>query len=1450
VPTDLLSGKKSSGEGPVDLMEPVDTYTDGMSATDTPEQTNAIAVKALDNKAMPADLSFMYEQTAGKSDFVGGFMVLADTLRRLPEEQAAAVLKLHAGAEAASVVDKGWTTKALKTLNQRSDAFTQGVYKQYGDKQVAPFVPIKITDIAGLGQNIAFSATSMLTGLGAAAPLILVPEPTMTTKVAAWGLGTVASGKAAYEMATYDIMQSYLEAQNEIEPLTPETEREQKKFFNAAAQQYGLWEAVPEALSNLGFAAILTKPLSKMVGKTVAGKIIKKMGALYGQELITEAITQWGQARVEEKAGLREKGTGQISYLQALKEVAPQTILLTTFMAGAGASAVSIKNKVRESFAKETKGKTVDPMIAGLMDKFTDDMIKESETIKSTEDANNRASMEGMPKDVQTFEVKAEEAAPITPKEGGGVVKAYHGTDSQIVGELKVDAQSTEQFYGPAIYLKHTKEGATQYGKNVHEVNVDTTGFLDLRGQSSIHRAGVTGTNGTYDQFLEMIGEQDSPKNFKEYLSRQKQVRDDLVKDGYKGIIDDTQIVVFDKSKLSTPKEGEVAAPQSETLPAIEDRIAQKVKSKQALEDRVAKVDEAKQELELGGEVERYLLDNKIKKYKDGFLKEELSALPRKYVTTNENANTIDQALDELRSRGHDFANEYELTEYLKAWDKRKAELKSTIESNKPRKITLNEMTMLKNRLKNMASGARVGAKFAREDVMRVQEDIIALLEGSEIEGKDRAKFIRTIKNIQTQAQLESALPEILDRVDRIQAAQQVKEARQQKRRALIDKIKAKRYKGIDRLRQYMKLPDVSKMNDEQIAEYDRVLDMYQEGDIFLSQRQIETVDKTDLAGIRTLREARIALAKQAGVPVEDLQKIKVSEWDRVRQDVALSEQNPLYKILVEETHRGFIGADLKYRTFERELERLTIKARQSKDRGIIERAIPTDDIVFQWMEAENKADLEESMTPEELELAQFLQNEYAKALEYLVKTEALKTGRENYITNVRRGFFEALKEDGLMVAAKEMADQYKQDEEVFNILDQQTGNVLPLEKFFQFAMRRSGQIKPTTNVAKASSTYFRMLFKKQALDAIVPKMMIYAQAVTPTKLTPLGLEFDNSIKNFMKEWINTKKGRKTKLFVKPGGVMDAIVMGGRALTTIWDLGANIPVGLAANIGETAAADMAIGHPNMAKGIARLATPKGQEIVNKYEGFTGKSLWRELIEPSKNIGDKTMTALFGLFASSSTRMNKISLLGLMTDQEYESGEISTDRLTEIKLKIGKTRIISGGKSILESTTEGGVLMQYKAWAEPIIRTVSADIANLVKKVKEGGALKSEEFGRLRRGLELTTAALMIGAFVGEDDKDDKSFSAELLRKARREALTLLGALDPSLWLGEPRVISFLGELGRALHQVVVLERYKKSKKLKGVAALERMAVPRAIKPFIPEDTEGKPKKKRKAGQTL
>lgn len=659
-----------------------------------------------------------------------------------------------------------------------------------------------------------------------------------------------------------------------------------------------------------------------------------------------------------------------------------------------------------------------------------------------------------------------------------------------------------------------------------------------------------------------------------------------------------------------------------------------------------------------------------------------------------------------------------------------------------------------------------------------------------------------------------------------------------QKRREVRQKIKQKSFKKVENFRRSLGLPSLKKMNLKQLEEYDTELSKFEEGDVFLTQGQLKHVDKTDLKGIKTLREAREKLAKETGVPIEELSKIKVSEFDRFKYDTALARQNPFYKVLVEETHRGLIEAEAEAFQKEEKINELTKKARESRKRSFIDKLVPSDELVFDYLEAskEDKAELENKMTPEELELALYLQNEFAEALEYLIKTESLKTGRENYITNVRRDFFEVFKEDGLVKAFKEMFNQYKLDEQVFDILDQDTGNILPLEKFFQFSMQRTGNITPTKNVAKAASIYFRTLEKKKALDALIPKMTIYTDALTPQLLTPNGLQMDRSIKKFVFEWLNTKKGRKRGLFIKPGGKIDVGVGLVNSVVTMLDLGLSVPVGLAANVGETVATMTRIGAKNVAKGIARMNTEKGKRVIKKYESFVGKSIFGEMSEASKSLGDKFYSVMFGLFHESTQRTNKIELLSSMTDEEYKNETISSKRLSEIKVAMGRFRAISDFKSVFGATTEGGLVTKYKSWAIPIFSSVANDLGNIAKNIKAGkkGVSTSKEAKELFNALTITAAALAFGSMV---DEEDRSFVGQLLNKMRRESLTIIGALDPRLFTGEPRLLAFATDLSNALVQIVMLEKYKqgqKKGKLKGVAALARTLTPKGTKVFIPE----------------
>ena len=95
-------------------------------------------------------------------------------------------------------------------------------------------------------------------------------------------------------------------------------------------------------------------------------------------------------------------------------------------------------------------------------------------------------------------------------------------------------------------------------------------------------------------------------------------------------------------------------------------------------------------------------------------------------------------------------------------------ETRKAIKEIAPKKAPLirqRETTLLKNRIRNIARGIREGRIESREEVKRAQTQVIEILEKSRLAPQDRAKFLRTVKNVQTFRQLERILPEIEERI-------------------------------------------------------------------------------------------------------------------------------------------------------------------------------------------------------------------------------------------------------------------------------------------------------------------------------------------------------------------------------------------------------------------------------------------------------------------------------------------------------------------------------------------------------------------------------------------------------------------------------------------------------------------------------------------------------------
>ena len=851
-----------------------------------------------------------------------------------------------------------------------------------------------------------------------------------------------------------------------------------------------------------------------------------------------------------------------------------------------------------------------------------------------------------------------------------------------------------------------------------------------------------------------------------------------------------------------------------------------------------------------------------IRPYEGGYLAEEFSAIPRELIKKDA-PNNLDEIAIELNEMGYRFSEGEAVREMIMQVKTGKIKVtKPDIEAfQKVTRMKVESPEQAKEALENYIRRIIREQKYALKRVFK-ETEIKARERGfvrgrriGEREVQEKIQSRRwTLKAISAELGLTSAEIRKISKRDirfmddeefkvfvdefEIRAIQQA-ETRQAKSE-LIDLINQKDLRKTENYRKVLKLPPYSEMNEYQFRQFAEALKPFQSGDEFLSPRRLEVVDRTDLEGIKTGREARERLAKEAGVPVEELEKIKVRELDDYLWDTALAERNPLYRIMVDTVNRELLQAEARSLQIERQIFKLAKKSNESRKRGVIGRMIPQDEQIVNYLEApiDKKAGLAMQMTAEQLDYAGYIQEKFKEALEYLIQEKALARGRENYFTHLRRTLLEDIKEDGLVNAFKHVFEHYKEDEMVFNILDQDTGNILPLEKFFAFALRRGGELAPTKNITRAFLVYWRTLEKKRALDAIVPKLDIYAQSLTPTRYTPRGLEMDRSIKQFVNKWVNTKKGRKIRWIAKQGGKVDMAIRLGRTITSIIDLGYNIFANIAATVGENVMTYQQLGIKQYALGKIRLQTKQGKTILQKYENFTGRSAWDEITEPDKPVEERLMESLFYFFRRSSVKSNQTFLLGSLTDAELQAGEVTIERLADLRRIMGRYRDIKGAQSIVGSTTAGGAATQYKRWAIPIIRTILVDIKNLAQGFAQkriGATIKSNEAKELLRAIELVVFILVLGAYVKSNEKDD-SFVGKLGHRVYVESLTILGAFESVITAPIPRVLTFLDTLGKNLRTLILLEEYKTKGGLKGIEALKRQFTPSIFRQMMPKET--------------
>ncbi len=156
--------------------------------------------------------------------------------------------------------------------------------------------------------------------------------------------------------------------------------------------------------------------------------------------------------------------------------------------------------------------------------------------------------------------------------------------------------------------------------------------------------------------------------------------------------------------------------------------------------------------------------------------------------------------------------------ELLKSLREDKKILQEKIKELQPKKIVKREGVALKEKVKSVERGVRIGKVQTKAEIKSSQTSLVKLLQESDLEAKDKAKFISAIKNVQTQQQLEKILPQITERIQSLEVAEQkrdlIGEFKKSTQKSRVKKLRPEFQKPVQNIIEGL---DVTKLSEKKV---------------------------------------------------------------------------------------------------------------------------------------------------------------------------------------------------------------------------------------------------------------------------------------------------------------------------------------------------------------------------------------------------------------------------------------------------------------------------------------------------------------------------------------------------------------------------------------------------------------------------------------------------------
>jgi hypothetical protein len=612
-------------------------------------------------------------------------------------------------------------------------------------------------------------------------------------------------------------------------------------------------------------------------------------------------------------------------------------------------------------------------------------------------------------------------------------------------------------------------------------------------------------------------------------------------------------------------------------------------------------------------------------------------------------------------------------------------------------------------------------------------------------------------------------------------------------RKEIASIIMAKQLSKYDNFRASLGFPSFSTMTKPQLETFRDEIMKYEFGDVFLTQRELETIHRTRFGEVKTAREL-LNVLENAGISIKDLAENEI-DVDSIQfaNGTVLSQKSPFFAWLVQNRITAKIQAIKATHEFRTKLNKLVNAARKSDKRSVGDFIVPTDEKVFDYLDKGTGYD---SLTTEQKALADFLKEHFKKAFLYMQDNYGME-GRQNYVTHIRRGFLEALKNTGDIGASlKEMFDADKMDEDVFNLMNTKTGQVIAFEKFLPYMLKRTGDFAPSKNLAKVANQYTNAIENKKALDKFIPEAMLAVSAYKALHgTTEKGLQKSPHFESFVKEFLNDAKGRSIRAITTQGSELDTLVRKFTTLVRLKFLGFNLVSSIANIVGDTVAlSTLMVQEPSsFFTTLYRAITQplKTFAISKKVTSLFEEDPVEALTDPSVNLPSRLANLMMFGFGLTGHIANNFYINSKLTKEEFESGIVSEARIQELANemnKVKKNNFYVG--SLIGSTAVGKMLTLFGNWTFPMATKMYATLfarGGLMDSLfindkeqyfinKKGAIEWSKRDGKHLAAVLFVASMMTILAQSISDDDDKDKYAKTLKEKIIREMNTIFSAM--------------------------------------------------------------------------